>query len=61
MDRIIFVFDFTSKYSFDNINIWYDDAEKFMDNPILILFGKKTDEDEKKENSQRRNNSICKK
>ena len=46
IDRIIFVFDFTSKYSFDNINIWYDGAEKFMDNPILILFGKKTDEDE---------------
>ena len=45
---IILVFDLTNKESFDNINNWLETIKESLNNPNLILFGNKADEDQKK-------------
>ena len=45
---IILVFDLTNRDSFDNINEWLGTIKESLNNPNLILFGNKADEDQKK-------------
>ena len=45
---IILVFDLTNRESFENINEWLETIKENFNNPNLILFGNKADEDKKK-------------
>ena len=45
VEGIVLVFDVTNRKSFDNIDEWISIIKKDFMNPIVILFGNKTDND----------------
>ena len=45
---IIFVFELTSRKSFENINVWLDLVKEVCTNQKMVLFGNKADEDKSK-------------
>ena len=46
VDGIVLVFDFINRKSFDVLNDWLDFVKDDLKDPLIILFGNKTDIDE---------------
>ena len=46
VDGIVLVFDFINRKSFDALNDWLDFVKDDLKDPLIILFGNKTDIDE---------------